>query len=543
MDAFFLLIGRFSLASMVFLSLLAGAVPAAADTRVALVIGNAAYEHTTPLRNARRDAESLSDRLTQLEFDVIEAFEADSRASERAIAKFLRKAAKADLALLYYAGHGIQILNRNYLLPVDFDPGSVADVKGLGIDLTNLINRIHKSGVPKTITIVDACRNNPLGRNKALDLINRAARFIDPAGASRNIKSVPRGLARLEGDNTPSNADTIYMFAAQPGAVALDGERLNSPFAEGLLAYLGKPGLDVTQTFLSVSKYVVETTGQQQKPEMRVSWSSPYYLAPETARKKRVSYFFFDGYETSGQPKKKYLTEEARILKFYDKVQFLPPTISLKGSLYYPPGNDTHKARAKEAGFDPVKLGLGDPYGFELLADLDADNVDEALRVLTTNTGEVYLSIDDAGVRRNFAKCQSDYFTWEKLDRLEIGIHDINADRRPDIWIASVSSDNSWGELCIVTYKGISEKKPSGASFGQSSAEFDDSIVEVLIKGTAGWGARLLPGNVIEVCGGSNCADQYKYRWTGSRFEIQDPEGMMSSYVSYEKANPEKFKD
>lgn len=543
MTAFFLLMGRFSLISAVFVLLLAGAGPVSADTRVALVIGNAAYEKTTPLRNARRDAESLSDRLTQLEFDVIEAFEADSRASERAIAKFLRKAAKADLALLYYAGHGIQILNRNYLLPVDFDPATVSDVKGLGIDLTNLINRIHKSGAPKTITIVDACRNNPLGRNKALDLINRASQFIDPAGASRKITSVPRGLARLTADNAPSNADTIYMFAAQPGAVALDGQGLNSPFAEGLLAYLGNPGLDVTQTFLNISKYVVETTRQQQKPEMRVSWSSPYYLAPETAKKKRVSYFFFDGYKTDGQPKKKYLTEEARILDFYDKVQYLPPSIAIKGSLYYPPGNHTHKDRAKEAGFDPAKLGLGDPYGFELLADLDADNVDEALRVLTTNIGEVYLSIDDAGVRRNFAKCQSDYFTWEKLDRLEIGIHDINADRRPDIWIASVSNDNSWGDLCIVTYKGISEKKPSSANFGQSSAEFDDSIVEVLIKGTAGWGARLLPGNVIEVCGGSNCADQYKYRWTGNRFEIQDPEGMMSSYVSYEKANPDKFKD
>ena len=145
------------------LALMIATGPAAqAERRVALVVGNGKYEKVDPLRNAQRDAGAIADRLRDLGFEVTEVFDGDAFTLNRAADRFVSGARRgADLALFYFAGHGIQLFDRNVLLARDVDPRQAERVDELGLDLTRFTDGAAPSGAIRQALLIDACRDNP----------------------------------------------------------------------------------------------------------------------------------------------------------------------------------------------------------------------------------------------------------------------------------------------------------------------------------------------------------------------------------------------
>ena len=198
-------------AAFIALLLLAGANPALADKRVALVIGNSAYKSVTPLPNPAKDAAAIGTMLTKAGFEVVDAREdlpvADMK---RMIRDFSDKVGDADIAVVFYAGHGIEVDGTNYLIPVDARLERDIDVEDETVSLDRIV-RILDPAKKLRLVILDACRDNPFDRSMKRSLSSRA---------------VERGLAKVE----PSNPNTLIAYAAKAGSTASDGAGSNSPF-------------------------------------------------------------------------------------------------------------------------------------------------------------------------------------------------------------------------------------------------------------------------------------------------------------------------
>jgi hypothetical protein len=245
---------------------------AAAERRVALVLGNSAYRAAgLALANPRNDAEDVATALKRLGFDVHVARDADRAATDRAIETFARDATDADAALFYYAGHALQYHGRNYLLPID------ADVRDeIGIELSavavdtirRLLDRIR--GIK--IMVLDACRDNPIARNLAENLTENLA---DARAATRLAAT---GLAARAIDRGDKSERLIVAYAASPDAIALDGQGRNSPFATAFLRRLDEAGLEVELMFRKIAADVDAVTRGRQRPVTFVSRIGEYYL-------------------------------------------------------------------------------------------------------------------------------------------------------------------------------------------------------------------------------------------------------------------------
>ena len=222
------------------------ATPAAAG-RVALVIGNSAYENVDRLPNPEDDARAVAAALERMGFDSV-TLRLNQNQSEmrRALGDFAAQAAGADVAMLYYAGHGIEVSGQNYLIPVDARLAGAGDVDFETIDLSTAMVALERANGLKLL-ILDACRDNPF-RSR-----------LQRGGATR---SVSRGLARVE----PTGRDIVVAYAAREGAVASDGDGANSPYTTALLKHLETPGLDVRLLFGKVRDDVVSATGGNQEP-------------------------------------------------------------------------------------------------------------------------------------------------------------------------------------------------------------------------------------------------------------------------------------
>jgi tetratricopeptide (TPR) repeat protein len=240
------------------------------DTRVriALVVGNGAYEGAAVLPNPPNDARLVASALRGIGFDVSEGIDLDHEGLARAIRGFLLRAPKADIALLFYAGHGVQIGGRNYLLPVDAKISSranfTADMTALDTILAGLDDRIRTN-----IVILDACRDNPLIKQE-----------VAQAAASRSLK-IGTGLAAPGelGKGATLGAGTLIAFATAPGAVALDGDGANSPFSAALVRHISTPGLDVQLMLTRVRAEVVAATHNKQVPWSNSSLLGETFLA------------------------------------------------------------------------------------------------------------------------------------------------------------------------------------------------------------------------------------------------------------------------
>ena len=218
---------------------------AGAAERVALVIGNGAYEKVPYLANPGNDAADVGDAFERLGYSVTRAENAGHDALRRTLRDFKRAAGASEVAVVFYAGHGIEMDKRNYLVPVDAQLARDDDVEYETVSL-ELVMRSVERARGLQLVILDACRDNPF-----------AAR-MQSAGASR---SIGRGLAR----EAPAGG-TLVAYAAEEGKTAADGDGRNSPYTGALLLYLEEPGLDVGRLFRKVRAEVLRETGGSQKP-------------------------------------------------------------------------------------------------------------------------------------------------------------------------------------------------------------------------------------------------------------------------------------
>nr|WP_281496010.1 caspase family protein [Marivita sp. S6314] len=243
-------------------------IAVAGPERVALVLGMADYEAITPLTNTRNDAEDLAETLTEIGFDVtlgIDLTEAELRAMMK---DFSFRSETADLALIYFAGHGIEVQGENFLIPIDARPRSNLDVQRQSVSLKELLKVVEKARVMR-IVILDSCRDNPLGGNIDTEAV--------VAEALAQTDQATRGAGGL----APANPDrgTLVAFAARDGQVALDGTRGNSPYARALMEKMSKPGLEISLMFRQVRDAVLQETGNLQEPYTYGSLTGkPFYL-------------------------------------------------------------------------------------------------------------------------------------------------------------------------------------------------------------------------------------------------------------------------
>ncbi len=229
-----------------------------AAERVALVVGNAAYEQElTALKNPVNDATAVAAALRRLGFEVIEGRDVDEDAFYDKIMAFEAAARSAEVSLFFYAGHGLQVDGRNYLAPVDLQLETRQDLRRHAIELASVLEVMNSA---TNLVILDACRNYwPLVR------LLGASRLVTPN----------RGLARVE-----SASGTLIAYAAEPGAVAADGLGKHSPYTAALLEHLETPGLSVQNLFTEVTASVLERTDKKQKPWTHSSLSQIVRLAP-----------------------------------------------------------------------------------------------------------------------------------------------------------------------------------------------------------------------------------------------------------------------
>jgi uncharacterized caspase-like protein len=242
-----------------------------AEKRVALVIGNSAYRNAPALINPKNDAQDIGKSLRELGFTTIVATDLDRAGMDDALDRFSRTVGGAEIALVYYSGHGMQFGGKNYLLPVDARLANADDVNRFRLlPLDDLFDVLQ--GAPGArIIILDACRNNPVED----DLKRRMASM---PGVNRDA-FMTRGLSRVTANGL------IVAYATQANDVASDGVAHNSPFAQALLHNLGAPDLDLRQMLFNVQDEVDRLTDGKQRPELSISLVGQYKLNPAAGQR------------------------------------------------------------------------------------------------------------------------------------------------------------------------------------------------------------------------------------------------------------------
>jgi uncharacterized caspase-like protein len=236
-------------------------VEALAQRRVALVVGNSAYVHAGRLANPANDAADVAEMLEKVGFQVLLGLDLDKRAFDIRIRDFARALAAADSGLLFYAGHGLQVSGRNYLVPVDAQLQSERDLDFEAVSLDFVLRQMELDRDGKTnIVFLDACRDNPLARNLARSMGTRSA-------------SIGRGLAQVQ-----TGVGTFISYSTQPGNVALDGTGRNSPFTAALLKAVQEPSRNLTATMIEVRKDVLNATGGKQVPWDHSALTGDFYF-------------------------------------------------------------------------------------------------------------------------------------------------------------------------------------------------------------------------------------------------------------------------
>jgi hypothetical protein len=242
--------------------ILAGTFAAQAAERVALVLGNGAYAHATQLPNPPNDAADMARALRDIGFDVVDGTDLDRRGMEERIRAFGDRLGGAKVALFFYAGHGMQVGGKNYLVPTDAKLQKPGDLAFDAIDVQVVMAQMEAQQ-RVNLVFLDACRDNPLARS-----------FASTLGATRSA-AVGRGLASIQ-----SAVGTMSAFATQPDAVARDGDGRNSPFTTALLKHIREPGVDIAVTMRRVRTDVLAATNQQQVPWDHSSLTDAVVLVP-----------------------------------------------------------------------------------------------------------------------------------------------------------------------------------------------------------------------------------------------------------------------
>ncbi|MFT4115780.1 caspase family protein [Bradyrhizobium sp.] len=257
---------RFLIAAMSLAAFVFSGNAALADKRVAFVVGNSAYTNVPQLPNPAIDAKSMARVLRNVGFEVVEGANLTRDAMTAKLLEFGKKSEGADVALFFYAGHGIAVNGTNYLLPIDADLKSEMDVKlGAAINVDTTLEQTMGDAKVKLV-FLDACRDNPF------------AAKIRSARATRSV-TVASGLAEMK-----SGEGTLIAFATGPGQTALDGEAgTNSPFTRALIANIAQPGLEIQQAMTKVRAQVNDETSKAQLPWGHTNLTGTVYLNPAAA--------------------------------------------------------------------------------------------------------------------------------------------------------------------------------------------------------------------------------------------------------------------
>ncbi len=237
----------FSLIAVLFVAALFASA-ARAEKRVALVIGNSAYRHVTPLRNPGNDAGDVRNKLEALGFQLFGGTDLDRTGMMSSLTGFGRAAENADVALVFYAGHGLQVNGQNYLVPVDANVEFEAELDIALVPFSIVMQQLAR-GSRINIALLDACRDNPFSQGLSRSMGTRA------------VGSLGRGLSRVR-----SASGTFIAYATEPDAVAQDGEGRNSPFTAALLKNIDKPGLSLSDLMIEVRNDVLQATNGKQTP-------------------------------------------------------------------------------------------------------------------------------------------------------------------------------------------------------------------------------------------------------------------------------------
>jgi len=221
------------------------------EKRVALVIGNSAYKDA-PLNNPVNDARDMAAALRMLGFDVIEKTNVTQKEMNRAIVQFGEKLRADTIALFYYAGHGMQVKGKNYLIPIDAQIHSEASVRVETVDIDGVLDQLMVS--PLNIVVLDACRNNPF---------------------ERRFRSFGGGLAQMDAPK-----GSLIAYATAPGKTAADGENRNGLYTQELLKHIQTPGLPLETVFKRVRVGVMRASGETQTPWETSSLTGEFFFRP-----------------------------------------------------------------------------------------------------------------------------------------------------------------------------------------------------------------------------------------------------------------------
>ena len=235
----------------------------ASENRVALVIGNSAYQHASALANPKNDAADIAAAAEKLGFKVIKGLDLDKSRMDRTIRQFAESLKGATVGMFFYAGHGLQVSGRNYLVPIDaqLTSAEALDFEMVGLDV---VQRIMEAASETNILFVDACRDNPLSRNLARAMGTRST-------------AIGHGLTAQE-----AGAGTLISFSTQPGNVALDGTGTrNSPYAAALVKHVATQGKDLSAVLVQVRRDVMATTGKRQIPWEHSALTAEVMLAQQ----------------------------------------------------------------------------------------------------------------------------------------------------------------------------------------------------------------------------------------------------------------------
>ncbi|MEO5755874.1 MAG: caspase domain-containing protein [Mesorhizobium sp.] len=254
--------GRLVILVSAFLGLLLLSADAQPDRRVALVIGNGTYDEAGTLANPVNDALDIADKLRAIGFEVIEGNDLGKRELERKIGAFSDALQGAGVGLFYYAGHGLQVEGRNFIVPVDARLDMPVKLQLEAVPIDEVLD-IMEQQTKVSLVFLDACRNNPFARSLSRNTASRSATAL-------------AGLAQFD-----STRGSFIAFSTAPGAVAMDGTGRNSPFAAALLRHIAEPGQSINDMMIAVRRDVVSETRESQRPWEQGSLLERFEFVPD----------------------------------------------------------------------------------------------------------------------------------------------------------------------------------------------------------------------------------------------------------------------
>ncbi|TIO49839.1 MAG: hypothetical protein E5X80_21140 [Mesorhizobium sp.] len=266
-----------------------GAQAAAPDAkRVALVIGNSKYVNAVPLPNPANDAQLIASTLRNAGFDVIEGVDQDNQGMHGLISRFTEESYNADLAVIFYAGHGMQVDGKNYLIPVDAELTSPAYLKTRTVQIDEFMAALPPDPAVGVI-ILDACRDNPLARTLAASL--------------PKSRSLGAGLAPVEAKaDGVGTGGVLIAYATDPGAIAFDGNGVDSPYSLALAKHLTEPGVEIQSALTRVRGEVTEATQGRQRPWHNASLGREVFLGKQAVEAAPVAAPVADAAKTTAAP-------------------------------------------------------------------------------------------------------------------------------------------------------------------------------------------------------------------------------------------------